>query len=111
MSVVLQQHRRLVGTRHQNVFLVQVVRAQLVLGVVPQPGELATRVFRLVVLLEAVIGCCDFRGNDKVMCGGIKGPKVGTKNHDAERDVLVLRMVLKHAFFERIGKIFAKTHV
>ena len=66
---------------------------------------------RLVVLLEAVIGCCDFGRNDKVMCWWIEGPKVGTKNHDAKRDILVIRMVLKHAFLERIGKIFAKAHV
>ena len=67
--------------------------------------------FRLIVLLKAVIGCCDLGRDDEVMCRRIEGPKVGTKDHDAERDILVIRVVLDHALLERIGKIFAKAHV
>ena len=111
MFIILQQHRHLVGSRRQNILFVQVVRAQLILRVVPQPSELMPRMFRSVELLEAVIGYCDLGGNDEVMRWQIKGPKVGTKNHNAERDIRLVQMVFFHAQMERIGKIFAKTHV
>ncbi len=91
-------------------FSAEVVRTQLVLGVVPQPSELAARMFRFVVLLEAAIGCLYFGGDDKSMRAWIKAPKIGTKDHDVERDTLVLWVVLNHAFFERIGKILAEPY-
>ena len=67
--------------------------------------------FCLVVLLEVDMGYCDLSGDDEVMSGRIKRPKIGTKNPDAERDILGVRVVLHHVQFERIGKIFANTHV
>ena len=56
--------------------------------------------FGLVVLLEAVIGYCYLSRDDKIVSGRVEGPKVGTKNHDAERDILDVGVVLCHARFE-----------
>ena len=58
--------------------------------------------FCLVVLLEAIISYCDLSGDDEVMNGCIEGPKVGTKDHDAERDIVDVRVVLYHAQLEGI---------
>lgn len=42
--VVLNQYRSLVRAREENVFLVEVVGPQLVLGVVPEPREFTSTV-------------------------------------------------------------------
>lgn len=90
--------------------MVEIICAKLVLGVVPQPCQLATGVLDLVVLLETVIGWQDFCGNYKFMPGRVQGPEICAENHDAEANVHVV-VVLCHPFFELIGEILAKTHI
>lgn len=53
--VILEQNGCLEGARHQDIFLIEVVCAEFVFGVVPQPCQFATGVFHLVILLETFI--------------------------------------------------------
>ena len=62
--------------------------------------------FGLVILLESVVGSEDFDRNDEVVWRWVQGPEVGTEYHYTEGDVHVV-VVLRHAFLEGIGEIFA----
>ena len=44
------------------------------------------------------------------MRGWIEWPEVGTEDHDAEVDIVVV-MILLHAFLELVSQIFTETHV
>ena len=64
----------------------------------------------LVVLGETFIRGKDISGNSKLMIRGIKGPEVGSKDHNAECNVHII-VVLLHTFLKLIGQVLAKTHI
>ena len=108
--VELCQDGHLIRTCHEDILLVEVICAQLVLGVVPKPRKLTPRVLLLVVLRETVVKGQDIGGDDEVMLGRSERPEVRTEDHDAEVDVHVV-MVLLHTFLELVREILAQAHV
>ena len=110
MRVILQQHRRLVGACHENVFLVQVARHNLVLAVVPQPCEFAARMLRLIISLEPIVCCLQLCRYDKVVIGRIQGPDVRSEDHDPKADVRIT-MALLHTLLELVREVLTKTDV
>jgi hypothetical protein len=108
--VVLQEYGHLVRARHQDVLLIEVICAKLVLGIIPKPRQFATRVFLLVVFLESIVRWQDFCRDNKVVVGSAQWPEIGSKDHDTEVDVHIV-VVRLHAFLELIGKILAQAHI
>jgi len=67
-------------------------------------------VLHLVVLLESVVSGEDFGGDNKFVVGRIEWPEVGSEDHDAETNLHVV-VILFHSALERVGEIFAETHI
>ena len=64
----------------------------------------------LVVLRETVIRRKDVLRDDELVRGGVEWPEVRAEDHDAERDVHVV-MVLLHALLEVVREVLAQGHI
>ncbi len=109
--IVLRQHRHLVGTCHEDVLLVQIVRPQFILAVVPKPCELTSRVLRLVIVLEPFVCRQDVLRDMEIVRRRAQRPEVRSENHNAERQVAVFRMRLLHTSLELVREILTERHI
>ena len=100
----------MITARHQDVFLGEVFGEELILGVIPEPGEFTTGVLVVVVSTESFVGREDVFRDVEVVWRGTERPEVRAEDHDGEGNVhIVLRLL--HFFFELVREILAQGHI
>ena len=111
MAIVLKEDCSLEGRGHEDVPLVQKVCLELVLRVVPEPGQLPPSMLHLIIPLEAVVCREDLLRDCELVCGRMKWPEVRAEDHDTETDLIVIGVGLLDASLELLSEVLTQTHI